>query len=181
MAIWRIFRRSPLSEEKYPNRNPAWKQALLIIDFQGNTRKGSSTSLSGGNYGVGFIDVGEYRYSYWYGGIAVSNPKLNSPRNIGSFSLSGSMGAILLKDGISSFQGTSEFLEAGSGLFGFSTFGTIENNRITNQGAIIGVGLNIGASGGIIETHIGNGIKIEGSVFDPVTNPGIRLHGTPKF
>jgi hypothetical protein len=30
----------------YPNRNPAWKQALLIIDFQGNTRKGSSTSLS---------------------------------------------------------------------------------------------------------------------------------------
>ena len=48
MAIWRIFRRSPLSEEKYPNRNPAWKQALLIIDFQGNTRKGSSTSLSGG-------------------------------------------------------------------------------------------------------------------------------------
>lgn len=46
MAIWRIFRRSPLSEEKYPNRNPAWKQALLIIDFQGNTRKGSSTSLS---------------------------------------------------------------------------------------------------------------------------------------
>ena len=46
MAIWRIFRRSPLSEEKYPNRNPAWKQSLLIIDFQGNTRKGSSTSLS---------------------------------------------------------------------------------------------------------------------------------------
>jgi hypothetical protein len=46
LAIWRIFRRSPLSEEKYPNRNPAWKQALLIIDFQGNTRKGSSTSLS---------------------------------------------------------------------------------------------------------------------------------------
>ena len=46
MAIWRIFRRSPLSEENYPNRNPAWKQALLIIDFQGNTRKGSSTSLS---------------------------------------------------------------------------------------------------------------------------------------
>ncbi|MDA9103297.1 hypothetical protein N9J67_00090 [Schleiferiaceae bacterium] len=46
MAIWRIFRRSPLSEEKYPNRNPAWKQALLIIDFQGFTRKGSSTSLS---------------------------------------------------------------------------------------------------------------------------------------
>lgn len=111
----------------------------------------------------------------------MSNPKLNSPTNIGSFSLSGSMGAILLKDGISSFQGTSEFLEAGSGLFGFSTFGTIENNRITNQGAIIGVGVNIGASGGIIETHIGNGIKIEGSVFDPVTNQGIRLHGTPKF
>ncbi|MDB9929030.1 hypothetical protein OAD04_02120, partial [Schleiferiaceae bacterium] len=25
---------------------PAWKQALLITDFQGNTRKGSSTSLS---------------------------------------------------------------------------------------------------------------------------------------
>jgi hypothetical protein len=47
LAIWRIFRRSPLSEEKYPNRNPAWKQALLIIDFQGFTRKGSSTSLSG--------------------------------------------------------------------------------------------------------------------------------------
>ena len=46
LAIWRIFRRSPLSEDKYPNRNPAWKQALLIIDFQGNTRKGSSTSLS---------------------------------------------------------------------------------------------------------------------------------------
>jgi len=46
LAIWRIFRRSPLSEEKYPNRNPAWKQSLLIIDFQGNTRKGSSTSLS---------------------------------------------------------------------------------------------------------------------------------------
>jgi hypothetical protein len=37
---------SPLSEEKYPNGNPAWKKALLIIDFQGNTRKGSSTSLS---------------------------------------------------------------------------------------------------------------------------------------
>ena len=35
LAIWRIFRRSPLSEDKYPNRNPAWKQALLIIDFQG--------------------------------------------------------------------------------------------------------------------------------------------------
>ena len=50
MAIWRIFRRSPLSEEKYPNRNPAWKQSLLIIDFQGNTRKGSSTSLSGAEY-----------------------------------------------------------------------------------------------------------------------------------
>ena len=47
LAIWCIFRRSPLSEENYPNRNPAWKQALLIIDFQGNTRKGSSTSLSG--------------------------------------------------------------------------------------------------------------------------------------
>ena len=46
LAIWRIFRRSPLSEENYPNRNPAWKQALLTIDFQGNTRKGSSTSLS---------------------------------------------------------------------------------------------------------------------------------------
>jgi hypothetical protein len=46
LAIWRIFRRSPLSEEKYPNRNPAWKQALLIIDFQGFTRKGSSTALS---------------------------------------------------------------------------------------------------------------------------------------
>jgi len=39
--------RSPLSEENYPNRNPAWKQALLIADFQGDTRKGSSTSLSG--------------------------------------------------------------------------------------------------------------------------------------
>ncbi|MDB0054874.1 hypothetical protein N9E87_01565 [Schleiferiaceae bacterium] len=50
MAIWRIFRRSPLSEEKYPNRNPAWKQALLIIDFQGFTRKGSSTSLSGAEH-----------------------------------------------------------------------------------------------------------------------------------
>ena len=50
MAIWRIFRRSPLSEEKYPNRNPAWKQALLIIDFQGFTRKGSSASLSGGGF-----------------------------------------------------------------------------------------------------------------------------------
>ena len=50
MAIWRIFRRSPLSEENYPNRNPAWKQALLITDFQGNTRKGSSTSLSEENY-----------------------------------------------------------------------------------------------------------------------------------
>jgi len=49
LAIWRIFRRSPLSEEKYPNRNPAWKQALLIIDFQGFTRKGSSTSLSAGD------------------------------------------------------------------------------------------------------------------------------------
>jgi len=46
LAIWRIFRRSPLSEEKYPNRNPAWKQALLIIDFQWFTKKGSSTSLS---------------------------------------------------------------------------------------------------------------------------------------
>jgi len=46
LAIWRIIRRSPLSEENYPNRNPAWKQALLITDFQGNTRKGSSTSLS---------------------------------------------------------------------------------------------------------------------------------------
>jgi hypothetical protein len=46
LAIWRIIRRSPLSEENYPNRNPAWNQALLIIDFQGNTRKGSSTSLS---------------------------------------------------------------------------------------------------------------------------------------
>ena len=46
LAIWRIFRRSPLSEENYPNRNPAWKQALLIIDFQGNTRKDSSTFLS---------------------------------------------------------------------------------------------------------------------------------------
>jgi hypothetical protein len=46
LAIWCIFRRSPLSEENYPNRNPAWKQALLTIDFQGNTRKGSSTSLS---------------------------------------------------------------------------------------------------------------------------------------
>ena len=46
LAIWRIFRRSPLSEDKYPNRNPAWKQALLIIDFQGNTRKDSSTPLS---------------------------------------------------------------------------------------------------------------------------------------
>jgi hypothetical protein len=46
LAIWRIFRRSPLSEENYPNRNPAWKQALLVIDFQLNTRKDSSTSLS---------------------------------------------------------------------------------------------------------------------------------------
>ena len=46
LAIWCIFRRSPLSEENYPNRNPAWKQALLIIDFQENTRKGSSTFLS---------------------------------------------------------------------------------------------------------------------------------------
>ena len=46
LAIWRIFRRSPLSEEKYLNRNPAWKQALLIIDFQGNTRIGFSTSFS---------------------------------------------------------------------------------------------------------------------------------------
>jgi hypothetical protein len=46
LAIWCIFRRSPLTEDKYPNRNPAWKQALLIIDFQENTRKGSSTSLS---------------------------------------------------------------------------------------------------------------------------------------
>ena len=46
LAFWRIFRRSPLSEEKYPNRNPAWKQALLIIDFQVFTRKDSSTSLS---------------------------------------------------------------------------------------------------------------------------------------
>lgn len=36
----------PASEDKYPNRNPAWKQALLIIDFQGDTKKGSSTSLS---------------------------------------------------------------------------------------------------------------------------------------
>ena len=50
LAIWRIIRRSPLSEENYPNRNPAWKQALLITDFQGNTRKGSSTSLSEENY-----------------------------------------------------------------------------------------------------------------------------------
>ena len=49
LAIWRIFRRIPLSEEKYPNCNPAWKQVLLIIDFQGNTRKGSSTSLSAKN------------------------------------------------------------------------------------------------------------------------------------
>ena len=49
LAIWRIIRRSPLSEENYPNRNPAWKQALLITDFQGNTRKGSSTSLSAHN------------------------------------------------------------------------------------------------------------------------------------
>ena len=53
LAIWRIFRRSPLSEDKYPNRNPAWKQALLIIDFQGNTRKGSSTSLSAAELTVG--------------------------------------------------------------------------------------------------------------------------------
>ena len=53
LAIWRIFRRSPLSEEKYPNRNPAWKQALLITDFQGNTRKGSSTSLSEAWYVIG--------------------------------------------------------------------------------------------------------------------------------
>jgi hypothetical protein len=30
----RIFRRSPLSEENYPNRNPAWKQALLILIFK---------------------------------------------------------------------------------------------------------------------------------------------------
>jgi len=51
LAIWRIFRRSPLSEDKYPNRNPAWKQTLLIIDFQGDTRKGSSTSLSAGVIG----------------------------------------------------------------------------------------------------------------------------------
>ena len=43
----RIFRRSPLSEEKYPNRNPAWKQALLIIDFQGFIREGSRPSRSG--------------------------------------------------------------------------------------------------------------------------------------
>jgi len=50
LAIWCIFRRSPLSEENYPNRNPAWKQALLTIDFQGNTRKGSSTSLSVADY-----------------------------------------------------------------------------------------------------------------------------------
>jgi hypothetical protein len=34
LAIWRIFRRSPLSEENYPNRNPAWKQALLILIFK---------------------------------------------------------------------------------------------------------------------------------------------------
>ena len=33
-SIWRILRKSPLSEEKYPNRNPAWKQALQNIDFQ---------------------------------------------------------------------------------------------------------------------------------------------------
>ena len=46
--------RSPLSEEKYPNRNPAWKQALLIIDFQGDTRKGSSTSLSEAMFGSSF-------------------------------------------------------------------------------------------------------------------------------
>ena len=29
-----------------PVFSTAWKQALLIIDFQGNTRIGSSTSLS---------------------------------------------------------------------------------------------------------------------------------------
>tara|TARA_B110000037_G_scaffold86406_1_gene102447 strand:+ start:28 stop:297 length:270 start_codon:yes stop_codon:yes gene_type:complete len=33
--------------KKYPNRNPAWKQAQLIIDFQGFARKDSSASLSG--------------------------------------------------------------------------------------------------------------------------------------
>ena len=55
LAIWCIFRRSPLSEENYPNRNPAWKQALLTIDFQGNTRKGSSTSLSGAQQGSNYI------------------------------------------------------------------------------------------------------------------------------
>jgi len=46
LAIWRIFRRSPLSEEKYPNRNPAWKQALLIIDFQWFTKKKVLVPLS---------------------------------------------------------------------------------------------------------------------------------------
>ena len=46
LAIWRIFRRSPLSEDKYPNRKPDWKQAMLIIDFQGFTIKSFNTSLS---------------------------------------------------------------------------------------------------------------------------------------
>jgi len=46
LAIWRIFRRSPLSEEKYPNRNPCLEAPLYITEFQVATRKGSRTSLS---------------------------------------------------------------------------------------------------------------------------------------
>ena len=46
LAIWRIFRRSPLSEEKYPNRNPAWNRSLWSFDFQSITKRSSRTSLS---------------------------------------------------------------------------------------------------------------------------------------
>ncbi|MEL0214517.1 MAG: hypothetical protein VW948_01900, partial [Burkholderiaceae bacterium] len=68
LAIWRIFRRSPLSEENYPNRNPAWKQALLIIDFQGLTRKGSSTSLSDSDlYKDNIGDGGVHENPIFYG------------------------------------------------------------------------------------------------------------------
>ena len=74
LAIWRIFRRSPLSEENYPNRNPAWKQALLIIDFQGNTRTGSSTFLSGAGFSVAYdkkvtnpvVSVSPGHYPVWH-------------------------------------------------------------------------------------------------------------------
>ena len=46
LAIWRILRRSPLSEENYLNRNPCLEAPLYITEFQVATRKGSRTSLS---------------------------------------------------------------------------------------------------------------------------------------